>query len=127
MYIDEGDGAPLGAIGASMASFASAAAAGQFAVNESGGQALISAIDKLQSWLDSNLLKLRRLEQEPPLGSSHAALVVKPFMVDVATDAQGFLTQLTALNESLTVAREAIITAMAQYQDTDAVIAGRLT
>ncbi|WP_156757939.1 hypothetical protein [Actinokineospora pegani] len=117
----------VGAIGASMAQFVNAASAGQFAVNEQGGQALIAAIDQLQDWLVDNLYKLRDLEQEPPLGSSHAAEVMKPFMVNVATDHQGFLTQLRALNENLAKARKAIEIAMSNYQQTDSDITAALT
>ncbi|WP_156758538.1 hypothetical protein [Actinokineospora pegani] len=127
MYIDEGKHAALGKIGESMTQFAGAAAAGQFAVNEAGGQALIAAIDKLLDWLDMNQFKLRNLEQEPPLGSSNAAKVIKPYMASVATDHEGFLTQLRALGESLKQARQGIETAMRNYERTDSAEASKLT
>ncbi|WP_424188924.1 hypothetical protein ACOBQX_11425 [Actinokineospora sp. G85] len=127
MYIDEGKHAALGKIGESMAQFAGAAAAGQFAVNETGGQALIAAIDQLLDWLDMNQFTLRNLEQEPPLGSSNAAQVMKPYMASVATDHEGFLTQLRALGESLKQARQGIETAMRNYEQTDSDEASKLT
>ncbi|WP_424189619.1 hypothetical protein ACOBQX_13375 [Actinokineospora sp. G85] len=119
MPIASNDEFTFGSIGDSMAQFAQAANAGQFAVNESGGQALISAINKLLDWLENKSHELDFLAQEPLLGSSHAAQVMKPYMRDVATDHQGFLTQLRALGESLKTAREGIQTAMSNYQDTD--------
>ncbi|WP_156754058.1 hypothetical protein [Actinokineospora pegani] len=123
MPITSSDDFTFGSIGDSMAKFAQAANAGQFAVNESGGQALISAIDRMLDWLENKSFDLGLLEQEPPLGSSHAAQVMKPYMQNVAIDHQGFLTQLRALKESLTVAREAIQTAMSNYQQTDSTAA----
>ncbi|WP_424189912.1 hypothetical protein ACOBQX_14170 [Actinokineospora sp. G85] len=117
----------IGALNDSMAQFVNAAATGQFAVNDHGGQALIAAIDQLQDWLTDNLARLQFLEQEPPLGSSHAAEVMKPFMANVANDHQGFLTQLRALSKNLAEAREAIEIAMRNYQHTDDGIAATFT
>ncbi|PWW64139.1 hypothetical protein [Actinokineospora spheciospongiae] len=47
MYIDEGNNASLEQIGASMNALVGAAAAGQFAVNQHGGDALLAAIRKM--------------------------------------------------------------------------------
>ncbi|WP_156754498.1 hypothetical protein [Actinokineospora pegani] len=119
MYIDEGLGAPLGKIGKAMDDFAGSAAAGQFAVNQSGGDALLAAIAELVEWIDSNVTALGVIEQRPRLGSSNAALVMAPYDQAVATDHQGFLTQLQALRQSLAKAEEGIRTAMANYRDVD--------
>ncbi|PWW62118.1 hypothetical protein [Actinokineospora spheciospongiae] len=119
MYIDEGAGAPLDAIGKSMDAFTQSAAAGQFAVNQSGGDALLAAIAKMTDWIDTRIGQLRLLDQEPQLGSSNAATAMKPYMQQVASDEQGFLTQLTAFRESLLKADEGIRTAMANYRETD--------
>jgi len=119
MYIDEGAGAPLDAIGKSMDAFTQSAAAGQFAVNQSGGDALLAAIAKMTDWIDTRIGQLRLLDQEPQLGSSNAATAMKPYMQQVASDEQGFLTQLTAFRESLVKADEGIRTAMANYRETD--------
>ncbi|WP_156754788.1 hypothetical protein [Actinokineospora pegani] len=119
MYIDEGEFTSLGAIGASMDAFAASAAAGQFAVNQQGGDALLAAIRRMTDWIDSKRGPFGLLEQEPPLGSSNAAKVMKPYMQQVAVDHQGFLTQLYALYDSLVKAEQAIIKAMENYRQTD--------
>ncbi|EWC61775.1 hypothetical protein UO65_2962 [Actinokineospora spheciospongiae] len=126
MYIDEGAGAPLDAIGKSMDAFTQSAAAGQFAVNQSGGDALLAAIAKMTDWIDSKMGALGILDQEPQLGSSNAAEVIKPYSRNVASDEQGFLTQLRAFRESLTKADEAIRTAMNNYRATDEANASKL-
>ena len=119
MYIDEGASAPLDAIGKAMGDFAGSAAAGQFAVNQSGGDALLAAIKKMSDWVRTEQARLNVLAQEPQLGSSNSAQVMKPYVQQVASDGQGFLTQLTAFSDSLVKAEEGIRQAMANYQDTD--------
>ena len=124
MYIDDsgggGDtGQAVGSIAEGMAKFASMAASGSFEVNDTGGQALLKTIHKMQDWLNSQLVDLYRLTQEMPLGSSHAAEVMKPYLRNVATDAQGFLTQLQQFRESLAKADQGIRTAMANYRATE--------
>ena len=126
MYIDEGSGAALAPIGKSMADFASSAAAGQFAVNQSGGDALLQAITTMMTWVDERAADLYLLEQEPMLGSSHGAEAMKPYVLNVATDKQGFITQLVQFRQSLAKAEEGIRTAMANYQQTDQNNATRL-
>jgi len=126
MYIDEGAGAPLDAIGKSIDAFAGAAAAGQFAVNRTGGDALLAAIKKMRDWINERQGYLRILEQEPMLGSSNAAQVMKPFVQQVATDERGFLTQLVAFNETLRQAEDAIKQAMENYREADEASAGKL-
>ncbi|HEX2133764.1 MAG TPA: hypothetical protein VHH15_19635, partial [Actinophytocola sp.] len=83
-----------GGIKAAAKSFASAAASGGFAVNETGGQALLAAIREMRDWIDSQEFDLQRLAQEPPLGSSHGAETMKPYVAKVASDNQGFVTML---------------------------------
>ena len=112
MYIDEGASAPFDAIGKSTENFLGAAANGQFAVNEHGGRALLEAIRKMADWVDSRYGELRHLEQQPQLGSSNTAAVMKPYVQQVAADDLGFLTQLMAFRESLGKAEEGIKKAM---------------
>jgi len=119
MYIDEGAGAPLDAIGKSIDAFAGAAAAGQFAVNRTGGDALLAAIKKMKDWINEKQGYMNILEQEPMLGTSNAAQVMKPFMQQVATDERGFITQLLAFRDTLQQAEDAIKQAMENYRETD--------
>ncbi|WP_156893402.1 hypothetical protein [Actinokineospora enzanensis] len=124
MYIDEGSVG--GAIGTGVADLLSTARAGGFAVNESGGQAMLKAIRNFLDWIDSEQDAFSVLSREPKLGSTNNAKVMKPFMVAVATDDRGFVTQVLALRDSLTQAEEAIKTAMANYRETDARAASTL-
>nr|WP_018687218.1 hypothetical protein [Actinokineospora enzanensis] len=110
----------------SLTGFLNAANTGEFAVNETGGQALISAMRNMRDWIDQNQYQFAQLKREPQLGSTNNANVLKPFMVAVATDDQGFVTQIMKLRESLVHAEEAIKAAMANYQDTDAQVAATL-
>ncbi|RSM76992.1 hypothetical protein DMH04_35690 [Kibdelosporangium aridum] len=113
-------GKNIGSIGASMSAFAGAAAAGGFEVNEAGGKALITAIQKMRDWANGQETKLYQIAQELPLGDSNAAKVMKPYLQQVAVDNQGFLTQLAAFRESLDKAEKGIDTAMANYRATEA-------
>jgi Pyruvate/2-oxoacid:ferredoxin oxidoreductase gamma subunit len=95
------------------------AADGGFEVNQAGGEALLGAIRHMKDWLNSQENKLFALRQELPLGSSHAAQVMKPYVQNVAVDEQGFLTQLAKFRESLSQAEQGIQTAMANYHATE--------
>jgi hypothetical protein len=106
-------------IGDSMAQFASMAVDGGFEVNQSGGDALLDAIRRMRDWTDGQELRLWRLAQPMPLGTSHAAQVMKPYMQQVATDEQGFLSRLREFRESLDNAERGIQTAMANYLATE--------
>ncbi|WP_424187425.1 hypothetical protein ACOBQX_06345 [Actinokineospora sp. G85] len=119
MYIDEGNAGALGEIGSAVTAFAQAAADGQFAVNAHGGQPLIDAMTQLIDWVAEKQSDLRLLEQEPPLGTSNNAKVMRPYVRQVAVDEQGFLTQLNALAVNLQQARDAIRTAMDNYEAAD--------
>jgi hypothetical protein len=109
----------------SMNSFASTAAAGGFEVSSEGGKAMIDAITHFQDWVVSNAMKLDRLAQQRMLGGSNGAKVMAPFTQTVATDGQGFATQLQALQQSLEKAKEGIQKAMDNYKATDAANEGK--
>jgi hypothetical protein len=128
MQLADGGGGAIGAaIGSSigqsifdsMNSFANSAASGAFEVSAEGGDALIRAIDEFQDWVNSNALEVDKLTQTRMLGSSNGAQVMAPFAVTVATDGQGFATQLKALSQSLDKAKEGIQKAMENYRATE--------
>jgi hypothetical protein len=128
MQLADGGGGAIGsAIGSSigqsifdsMNSFANTAAAGGFEISSEGGKAMIDAITNFQDWVVYNIDKLDRLAQERMLGSSNGAKVMAPFTQTVATDGQGFATQLKALQQSLEKAKEGIQKAMDNYKATD--------
>jgi hypothetical protein len=121
MYMDDGGGvgAPIQSIMDSMNAFAGAAASGGFEVSEKAGTDLLGAIDDFQHWIDDRSDLMTILQQERKLGSSNGAKVMAPYTQHVAIDAQGFITQLRALRESLNKAREGINKAMENYRNTD--------
>jgi hypothetical protein len=103
----------------SMIGFKQAAADGSFAVNETGGQALLKAIREMAKWVDENLADLSTLGRSQPLGSSKGAELMKPYLQDVVTDDRGFVTQLKEFRRSLTDAEEGVLAAMRNYNNTD--------
>lgn len=122
MYLDDGGGGgtpPPKSIMDSMASFANTAASGGFELTERGGKDLIDVIEEFQGWISDQSEALTTLSQERKLGSSNGAKVMAPFAQQVATDEQGFITQLKALRESLNKAREGIEKAMENYRRTE--------
>lgn len=102
-----------------MGDFVAAAASGAFAVNESGGQALLSAIRDLAEVVDNNIADLSMNKRTLPLGGSKGADAMKPYMQNILTDDQGFITRLTEFRKSLVDAESAIKTAMANYHEAD--------
>lgn len=116
----------FGAIGKSMDAFASEAASGGFAVNETGGAALLKAIRGMKDWVNTQGNKLYLLEQEPALGNSDGAKTIKPHVQKTASDAQGFATMLTKFGESLAKAEQGINDAMRNYKNNDEAQARRL-
>jgi hypothetical protein len=104
-----------GAMGASMISFKEAAADGSFTINETGGKALLAAIDEMMKWVDDNLMHFDTLSRELPLGTSKGAEQMKPYVQQVATDDQGFITQLKEFRKSLADAQEGVKSAMRNY------------
>jgi hypothetical protein len=120
VYIDDGGGEPASkSIMESMAKFAKTAAEGGFEISKEGGDHLIKAIDDFQNWVDDQSEILRALEQDRRLGSSNGAKVIGPFMQQVVTDDQGFITQLRALRDSLKEARKGIELAVDAYTRTE--------
>ncbi|WP_156757560.1 hypothetical protein [Actinokineospora pegani] len=109
----------IAAIGSAMSGFLAAASSGQFAVNDHGGKPLLEAIAKMRDWLAFKQGELTVLEQEPMLGGTNAARVMKPYVLQVATDAQGFITQLVAFDKALEEAEAAIKVAMSNYREVD--------
>lgn len=113
------------AMAKSMVSLKQAAADGQFAVNETGGQALLVAIREMAKWVDSNMSKLGTLARSQPLGSSHGAEAMKPYVREVATDQEGFLTMLQQFRASLEDAEAGVIGAMNNYQQIETTVEGK--
>lgn len=109
---------------ASMVSLKQAAADGSFAVNETGGKALLVAIREMAKWVDENIADLDILAQQPPLGTSHGATAMKPYVQEVATDQQGFLTMLREFRTSLSDAEAGVLGAMSNYGQMETGIGG---
>jgi hypothetical protein len=105
-----------------MKNFKESAAAGQFAVSEAGGQSLLKVIELMQDWLGGH--DNGTLQQEPLLGGSHGARAMAPFLQQVASDGEGFLTQLDRLRDVLTDAEAGVKQAMANYRATEHAVAG---
>ncbi|TCP57197.1 hypothetical protein EV191_1011150 [Tamaricihabitans halophyticus] len=102
-------------------SFARDAAEGKFAVNETGGQALINALDRIEAGLDEALQDVYLITGEPPIGDTPVAKVIKPFMQETAIGTeQSFLPNIQEFREKvIPQAREAIKKAMENYQSSD--------
>jgi hypothetical protein len=120
-----GIGAAIGGIAASVAEFAKAAASDTFAINQTGGKALLQAIRNMKDWVDENRFAVQRLGEEPQLGTSHAANLMKPYVAHVATDGEGFLPMLLKFRASLEDAEKGINDAMRNYRVMDDRGAGR--
>ncbi|SDH57775.1 hypothetical protein SAMN05216553_13021 [Lentzea fradiae] len=98
----------------------SASVAAGVGVSESGGQALIKAVDRMLKGVDKALRKSEVLSQEPPLGTTPAAQVYKPFLASIAADpAQGFVPAAKKLQADLERMRSDVERAMATYQASD--------
>ncbi|MGQ0837976.1 hypothetical protein [Actinokineospora sp.] len=126
MSVDDGGSAPpdpFGSVGGSlfdgMRDFASAASSGAVEVSPDGGQALLAVLDRFRAEMREQENNLYRISQPPPLGRLKGGEVMAPFMVQVATDENGFVTRFRELRESLTQAEEGIRQAMANYQATE--------
>ena len=113
----------VASIAKNAASFAKAASEGSFAVNENGGRALLQAIREMRDWINAQDNRLFQLQQPPPLGTSHGAEALKPYVQNVATDQQGFITMLKAFGDSLDQAEQGIQAAMANYKTMDTQLA----
>jgi hypothetical protein len=99
---------------------ATEAAEGRFAISEEGGRALLEAIREMRSWIEGQGHRLTLLAQEPQLGGSHGAQTMKPFVQQVASDQEGFITMLQAFGTSLDAAEQGINDAIGNYHRIDA-------
>jgi hypothetical protein len=118
VVLDAGGGGGVFDMGA-MLGFKQAAADGSFAVNETGGKALLTAIREMAKWVDDNIADLSTLARSQALGSSKGAELMKPYLQDVASDDRGFITQLKEFRKSLTDAEEGVLAAMRNYNNMD--------
>ena len=110
----------IGGFGDALNSLKAVGASGGWAINESGGRALISAAQELYEELGAILAQTDQLSEELPLGTTPAAQVYKPFMATVASDpAQGAVTVLTKLREEALEFKGEVEKAMAAYESAD--------
>ncbi|ALG14164.1 hypothetical protein [Kibdelosporangium phytohabitans] len=105
-----------------MRNFKESAASGQFTVSASAGDDLLRVIRMLQDWLGTD--QSGTLDQRPLLGGSYGAVAMAPFVQQVASDQQGFLTQLARLRDVLGDAESGVRQAMANYGHTEQAVAG---
>lgn len=111
--------AGLAGMTSAVSGFQAATAAG-FRIGETGGQALLNAIDDMLAGVADALNGAERLSQEPPLGTTPAAQVYKPFLATVATDqVQGFIPALIKFRQDLEQLRSDVEQSMGTYQSTD--------
>ncbi|MFC6090323.1 hypothetical protein [Saccharothrix lopnurensis] len=95
----------------------STAVTGGFTIDEGAGGALIRSIQEISYDLKEELQKTDRLKQEPPLGTTPAAQVYKPFLASIAGDpVQGGAVVLAKLLEELERLRGLVERAVADYQ-----------
>ncbi|MCE7005418.1 hypothetical protein LWC34_21675 [Kibdelosporangium philippinense] len=132
MYEDEKSGVPaawndpartaMDQMLENMKNFKASAASGQFAVTQASGEDLLRVIRMLQDWLGGG--QANTLDQKPMLGGSYGARAMAPFVQQVASDHQGFLTQLGRLRDVLTDAENGVRQAMANYKQNEHAVAG---
>jgi hypothetical protein len=119
------DRAGSGSLYDSMQGFYDFAAGGGFEISQAGGDALIAVIDDFLLWMGSEAqAELQDVTQEPLLGRLEGGKTMAPIMLEVALDANGFVTRFGELRESLGKAQEAIKQAMANYRANEAASAG---
>jgi hypothetical protein len=115
----EGLLAGISGMSAAVAQFGAATAAG-FTISAHGGEALIQAINRIVQNSDRLSMEVSRLRQEPPLGTTPAAQVYKPFLATIASDPdQGFETALARFTADLIRLRTEVDRAMGHYRTTD--------
>ncbi|MDU0294770.1 hypothetical protein [Saccharothrix longispora] len=106
-------------MGDAVSGFSAATAAG-FRIGDDGGKVLIDAVDDMLSEVVKAIGAADRLSQQPPLGSTPAALVYRPFLATVATDeVQGFIPVLVKFKQDLERLRSDVEKSMGVYQTTD--------
>ncbi|RKT57336.1 hypothetical protein [Saccharothrix australiensis] len=99
--------------------FQAATAAG-FTISRDGGAALIAAIDDMLQGTEEALAGAHFLSRQPPLGTTPAAEVYKPFLASIAADSdQGFIPAVLKLQDDLTRLRANVAEAMGLYWSTD--------
>ncbi|MGM1064412.1 hypothetical protein [Saccharothrix sp. Mg75] len=109
----------IAGMGHAVSGFSAATAAG-FRIGAAGGQALIDAVDGMLAEIRDALASANRLSQEPPLGTTPAAVVYKPFLATVATDeVQGFIPVLVGFQQDLVRFRSDVEKSMGVYRGTD--------
>jgi hypothetical protein len=115
----EGLLAGISGMSGAVAGFSAATAAG-FTISETGGHALIRAIDDMLDGVLEALGNAERLSREPALGTTPGAEVYKPFLATIATDpVQGFIPVMIKFQHDLEQLRSDVEQAMATYQTTD--------
>lgn len=106
-------------MGDAVSGFSAATAAG-FRIGDDGGKVLIDAVDDMLSEVAQALASAERLSRQPPLGTTPAALVYKPFLATVASDAvQGFIPALIKFRQDLERLRSDVEKSMGVYQTTE--------
>ncbi|WP_086667499.1 hypothetical protein [Lentzea kentuckyensis] len=110
----------IGGFGDALNSLKAVGAAGGWAINETGGQALITAAQDLHDELTELLNQTDQLAEELPLGTTPAAQVFKPYQATVASDPhQGMIIVLKKLQEQALEFRTEVEKAMAAYESAD--------
>ncbi|WP_367135649.1 hypothetical protein [Saccharothrix sp. HUAS TT1] len=112
---------------AAVSDFGAAVAAG-FTVSTTGGEALLRAIEMINFDLDRAAQATGRLTQEPPLGTTPAAQVYKPFLATIASDpVQGLEAALKQFRSDLDRLGEQVQEAMKLYDTEDQDVAKSVT
>jgi hypothetical protein len=112
-------GQGLGGASMAVANLKAASAQG-FGISEAGGNALIEAINTMYDGVTEALAKSWIVSQQPPLGTTPAAQVYKPFLPTIATDpTQGFVPAMKKFQQDLLDARDSIQKSMDVYKATD--------
>ncbi|ROP40374.1 hypothetical protein EDD40_5782 [Saccharothrix texasensis] len=115
----EGLLAGISGMGTAVAEFRAATAAG-FTISARGGDVLVRAIDRMVQQSDRLAFEADRLSLEPPLGTTPAARVYKPFLATISSDPdQGFKTALTRFRADLIEMKTQVTKAMEHYRTTD--------
>ena len=87
-------------------------------MNETGGKALLRAIREMAKWVDDKLRPTSTcFAQQPALGTSNGANAMKPYVQDVATDQEGFLTSCVSSGPRWPTPRQGVIGAMKNYDN----------
>ncbi|MEU6646049.1 hypothetical protein ABZ863_26355 [Saccharomonospora sp. NPDC046836] len=92
---------------------------GGFAVDETTGDRMISALEDIIDALNERWAELEKLSSPPPLSISATAQWVTQHTVNTAADDRGLLTQLRRAREELPQYIEAIRVAKHRYAETE--------